>query len=144
MNGVGIPTAQEMAYDWFEHAAYLGNGDAMYALADMMYEDARSFKERLEVVAGAQRSGKAGNVNGMFNTACCYEQGYGIRMNKEKAFRWFKKASDAGDGAASHRVGRCYEEGIGVPQNIAQAMAFYQKAIRQGSTEALARLAKIN
>ena len=38
-----------------------------------------------------------GNTNAMVNLAVCYEKGYGVSQNKQKAIELFQKASNMGN-----------------------------------------------
>ena len=67
-------------------------------------------------------------------TACCtstvaknpslgvaYANGYGVSEDKSEAVRWWRKATDQGDGEAQFNLGAAYRDGAGVPKDNAEA-----------------------
>ena len=59
----------------------------------------------------------------------------------QKAFEWFKRASECGHSYATYRIATCYERGEGVLENEAKAIELFIKAATEhGSTEAACHL----
>lgn len=50
--------------------------------------------------------------------------------NRRRAFFWWKKLSENGDGDASVDAGYCYQYGIGVKRNSNNARFYYRRAIK--------------
>ena len=64
----------------------------------------------------------------------------GIEQDYAEAFKWYKKAADAGSSVGEYRVGFCYQKGQGVPQNPQEAIKWYKKSAKQGDEGAIANL----
>lgn len=87
-------------------------------------------------------SASKGNVVSCYNLACCYNRGKGMEVDKDKAFRWFMAAAEAGDSDAQFQVGNFYFEGIGsVKEDNAKAAYWLQKSADQGNECAYPQLA---
>ncbi|KAG9298447.1 hypothetical protein G9A89_008711, partial [Geosiphon pyriformis] len=70
----------------------------------------------------------------------CYENGWGITKNLEKAFKLYSKAAEAGDTQAQYKLGLCYENGWGITKNLEKAFKLYSKAAEAGDTQAQYKL----
>ncbi len=58
----------------------------------------------------------------------CYEYGYGVEMNPEKAFSYYYDAVfKHGNVYAYFELAKCYERGFGVEQNISMAINLYSR-----------------
>ncbi len=57
-----------------------------------------------------------------------FSEGEMAPVDHAKAFKWFKKAADAGHVPAWERLGHLQENGLGVPKDLEQAAVCYQKA----------------
>lgn len=58
----------------------------------------------------------------------CYEYGYGVEKNPEKAYTYYHDAVQGGYcwcKDAVYRLAKCYEDGFGVQQNIERAIRLY-------------------
>ncbi|KAI9480867.1 MAG: hypothetical protein EXX96DRAFT_564521 [Benjaminiella poitrasii] len=51
---------------------------------------------------------------------------------KLSSFNWYKKAADASNPMACHKIGFFLENGIGIEKDIKQAIQYYEKAFEQG------------
>lgn len=62
-----------------------------------------------------------------------------------RAFTWYRKAAEAGDGPSQYIVGSYYERGEPgvVAQDIEQAKLWYGRAAAQGDPGALAKLREL-
>ena len=61
-----------------------------------------------------------------------YYNGYGVRQSYEKAFQYFKKACELGDGDGCAGVGFAYYDGWGVKQNYEKVFQYFKKACDLG------------
>lgn len=68
---------------------------------------------------------------------------YYLKMNYDKAIKYYKDAAEQGDAVAQNILGFMYENGRGVPENYEVAMEWYQKAEEQGHEDALADVAHL-
>jgi TPR repeat protein len=69
----------------------------------------------------------------MYNTALMYQNGYGIPENPEEAYRWYRKAAEAGDPDAMWMTGACIESRYGVAD---AALDWYERAAAAGNENA--------
>lgn len=58
--------------------------------------------------------------------------GLGLDRNEKEAFRWYRKAAEAGDAEAERFVGKCYEKAMGVEQDLTVAASWYRKSAEHG------------
>lgn len=76
--------------------------------------------------------GKKGNKVGMYNMGLCYENGWGLEKNNQKALEWYKKSAEGAYKPACCQLGRFYENGIGVLPSATEAVKWYQQAAKEG------------
>ena len=75
----------------------------------------------------------------------CYNYGFGVTQDMQKAVEWYTKAAEQGHAAAQYNLGNCYYDGEGVEKDLQKAIEWYTKAAEQGdedAQEALERLRK--
>lgn len=75
--------------------------------------------------------------------ARCFKDGLGIKKNRNQAFLWYEKATEAKDTDALYEYGLCYARGIGVAFDFDKAVSILAKAARHGSTEAETELKRL-
>lgn len=69
----------------------------------------------------------------MRNMGIDYEYGQnGKTKNLAEAFKWYKKAAEAGDLEGQYKLGVCYDWGKGVPQDAPKGAYWYCKAAERG------------
>ncbi len=64
----------------------------------------------------------------MLNLGIMYDEGIGVEMNKEKAYKLFNDAAKLGDVDATYNLGIMHEYGESVPKNKGAAMRHYCEA----------------
>jgi hypothetical protein len=67
-----------------------------------------------------------GNAKAQVSLGLMYLEGWGVPQDYEKAFKWFHRAADRGDGQTW--LGGMYENGTGVPQDYVRAYLWYNLA----------------
>ena len=71
-----------------------------------------------------------------------YDEGNGIKQDKQKAFYWYTKAAEQGYLYAQYNLANMYyEKGNGTKQDKQKAFYWYTKAAEQGYAEAQYNLA---
>lgn len=108
--GKGVAVDLNLAADWYFKAATLGYKDAFEALNQLYTQNA--------------------NPKALFYLAQCYENGYTVSADKQKALELYQKAANKKDANAYYRLGRLYEYGIGVKQDLIKASAEYVEAAK--------------
>lgn len=73
----------------------------------------------------------------------CYRLGYGVNVDEEEAFQWYKLAADQYYANGLIWVGYCYHHGIGVTQNYTLAGEYYAAAQKAGHKNADDRIGEL-
>ena len=74
----------------------------------------------------------------MVSLGLCHDYGMGTAVDKQKGFRLYKKASDAGHIGALHNVALCCADGEhGAVHNMKFAISSLQQAAEAGSSDSL-------
>ena len=77
-------------------------------------------------------SAREGNTNAILLLASCYQHGWGLKKDAEKAFYWYKKGAEEGDSSCMLSLANCYLEGIGTQKDPDQSFAWCKKAAETG------------
>jgi TPR repeat protein len=64
--------------------------------------------------------------------------------NRAKAFQWFSKSANQGNGNAMEKLAFCFEKGIGTKRDYFEAQKWYLRAIYHGCETAQLGLNRIN
>ncbi|MFI3262599.1 MAG: tetratricopeptide repeat protein [Rikenellaceae bacterium] len=95
---------------------------------------------REEVYTYTKRFAENGDSNYMLDLANMYYAGDGTKLNYEKAFEFFSKASEYNITDAYTGLGICYYYGFGVPTNYNEAFKNLSKGSEGGKSEAISAL----
>ncbi|EXX73868.1 hypothetical protein RirG_056420 [Rhizophagus irregularis DAOM 197198w] len=115
-----------------------------------------------------QKAADLGNSYGINHLGYCYENGIGIDIDYQKAFKLYQKVADLGNPFGINNLGYCYKNGFafelyqkaadlgnslaqynlatmyeyeeGIIKNIDKAIYWYKKSAEQGVQEAQNRL----
>ena len=75
----------------------------------------------------------------------CYRQGYGIKIDYEKAYEYHQLAVKNGLNIALYNLAECYENGIaGTQKDNSKAFELYKESAEKGFIPSQYRLAKIH
>lgn len=133
-DGIGTDQNIEKAQNWYIKAAKQGNLYAMNNLR-ILYSNQGKTKESL---AWARRGAELGQIECQYALGKAYNNGDGLKKDKEQAFYWFKKAAD------SNHNGACNEVGVllhNEEENYNLAFEYFSKAVKLGSKNATYNLA---
>ena len=104
----------------------------------------RYIKESLlEFSKVARDSEDLKKANAMYNIAVIYDNGLGIKKDKNAAIEWYKKASDFNHKIAQYNLGWMYYHGEIVEQNYFNAVRYYKLSANQGYKKAQFNLANL-
>lgn len=121
-----------LAAQYFDRAAVSGNEGALYYLPEFYEKYQNIFpdalKTRLHWLKKIAIGSWLPDEKACYKVALCYETGYGIEKDISKAFAWYKKAADEGDGRACYKVGLFYENGVSVKADRERAFRYFKKA----------------
>ncbi len=83
-------------------------------------------------------SAEEGNDEAMLLAGDCYDEGWGVEQDFEKAFYWYLKSAEAGNVECMLAAAECYYTGKGTELNREEAVSWYLKAAERGSALAMA------
>lgn len=100
--------------------------------------DTRTFGEKAaaQIDSIALRA-QQGETDNMFLYGACYEYGWGVERNYEKALEWYRKAADRGQRNAFGAIGGLYRVGHGVPSDGKQAFEWFRKGAEHRDNNAM-------
>ena len=132
-HGMGVKRNMRLALFWYNKAAESGYVTAtnnlahIYLFRNTKYKD---ISKGLELAFKAANSGDEESQNAL---GLCYEEGIGVEINNEEAFKWYSLAVKNGAGpCALHNLARCYRKGIGVAINKRKANYLDKQAEKLG------------
>ena len=102
----------EKSIEWAKKAAELGDGERIfqYAIAYFTGEDPVT-EDKAKAVEFFVLAANAGDATAMKNLGVCYNNGYGVDRDKNKAIEWFEKAvKEGGSEGAMDNLKELYSE----------------------------------
>lgn len=137
--GLGGPTDKIRGKQLRELAATRGSLGAQLTIADRYVHGSEGYprdpKRALALVRSAAESSAEGADFAMWQLAMMYLQGVGTPINREEAYRWVVRSSDAGgvSGMISRAV--MLATGEGVTENDQEARLWYKRASEAGDVQ---------
>ena len=119
----------------FEHAAELGDKEAMFNIAAIYDNGEICKKDPYKAAMWYQRAAESGDAQAMDNLAFLLEKGPEEMRNEKAAFEWYIKAAENGLAGAWTDVATCYKRGVGIPQSFDKAKEYYLKAAESDNPE---------
>ena len=80
------------------------------------------------------------DTEAMREMAICYDGGYGVEKDDQKALEWYRKAADLGDAEAIYCVGLYYHWHV---YDYEEALEWYKKAAALGHAEAMLKIGQL-
>lgn len=77
-----------------------------------------------------------GDNRAQYTLGWMYHNGYGLRIDDDKALAWWKKAAAQKDPDALFALGLLYEQGLGIKKDSVEAARLYISAAEQGNEDA--------
>ena len=113
-------------------------------LADTWKERMAEKKRGDEQLKRAKEGAENGDAGSMFYLGKMYMFGRnGLKTDDEEAYKWYKKASDAGDVMGMASVGACLLYGLGVEKERTEGLVMLVSAAKDGSDLACYHLGKM-
>jgi TPR repeat protein len=116
-----------------------GNPDAQYVLGIIYYKNG-DFKEAFEWFSSAALNNHAAS---QLNVGCMYENGEGVKTDKEEAVRWYRKAAEQGYVHGQYFLATVYYEGIYTEQDYEKVFEWFSKAAEQNHSRSLFALGEM-
>ncbi|HEV2609865.1 MAG TPA: tetratricopeptide repeat protein [Noviherbaspirillum sp.] len=89
------------------------------------------------------KAAEQGHPKAMFNTALCYDEGWGTAQEDDaSAAVWYERAAAAGYPDAYLNLGLLYLYGYGVDQDLPKANQLFEQAARLGNSDAAYNLGR--
>ena len=79
----------------------------------------------------------------MFNLGVIYDNGFGVKKNKSKAFDYYKLAAEKKHKIAQYNLAWMYYNGESIEKNFFEAFKFYNLSAEQGYNKAQYNLASL-
>uniref|UniRef100_T1J228 Uncharacterized protein n=1 Tax=Strigamia maritima TaxID=126957 RepID=T1J228_STRMM len=151
LKGIQVEKDYKLAAELFVDAVNDNNAFAMVQLASMyllgqgVKKDRKMHVQLLLKAASLphiQMNGQINNhvINAKYFLGLAYHKGFGVFPDLEKAFVWFKKATDNGCPNSPFDLGNLYFKGTGVIKDEEKAVYYWQLAADRGFVEACGAL----
>ncbi|OJW52225.1 MAG: hypothetical protein BGO67_05375 [Alphaproteobacteria bacterium 41-28] len=99
----GIKKDQKKALEWYLLSAEQGYADAQAEAGYILSFKKKKYAEGMEWLLKADQQG---HQIAAYNIAVMYEEGKGVKKNKEEAKRWYQKSADQGYRPAQEKLAR--------------------------------------
>lgn len=80
-----------------------------------------------EAIPILKEAADLGNAESQYNLGYCYQAGFGVEPNLEKAIEWYLKSAEQGFNNGLYQMMMAYGTGTGVEQNMEKAFAYALK-----------------
>lgn len=127
--GMGTTGNLQEAFNNFETAAEKGLPQGLYKLAALYFSGTGTAKNEpwgVELLTRSAAAGHAGAANDL--GVISFEGTYGQPKDPAKAFDWFSRSSEMGNGEAMKNLAVFYRDGIGRPADAGQELKWYALA----------------
>ena len=123
--------ADEFTLDYHEKECEKGRKQSCKFLSAMKQKEVSPPNE-VKVVKTLVQKCKEGDNISCYNLAVHYDQGNGIKVDKQKANKLYEDACSNGLAEACRNIAVGYEQGDGRSKNMEKAQEYYIKACKQG------------
>ena len=132
-DGYGTIQNSEKAVYWYVKAANQGNTHAMNNLR-ILYRNQKNIEESLK---WTRMGAENGQIECQYELGNAYNNGEGVKKDKDQAAYWYKMAADNGHKDACNKLAVIYHD---VKNDYAQAILYLNKAMELGSDDAFFNL----
>lgn len=141
--GYGVEKNIKKAIRFYKLATYQGYAPAQHALEfNYLHGFSNGIDTENNLMELAKLYRYLGDKTSLDKLGRCYEYGYGVELNLEKAFELYKHSADLKYAVSQYNLGRCYEYGYGVKKNLEEAFRLYNLSANQGNSLAINKLEK--
>jgi|688.fasta_scaffold11509_2 TPR repeat protein len=129
--GMKDPKKYEVALAWFEKAAFKGNSEAQYQLANMYLLGTGIPKDYSKALFWYEKASDQHFTRATYELGVMYMNGEGVPRDLKKAANLFEEAASEGHAKAQCNIGIFYNRGMGVERNTKKALYWLGKAVSQ-------------
>lgn len=79
---------------------------------------------------------QTGDRSMMYNIGQLYTSGVGVPIDLHAAFKWYRRAANAGHVVSQNNLAQCFMHGNGVPINLAEALKWHRRSAEAGNPQA--------
>ena len=100
--------------------------------ADKLYDEGKKLYDQeqyKEAVPKLQAAADKGHKKAQYRLGRCYDKGYGVKENDQKAFELYQKSAKQDYAKAMFQLGKCYMKGKVVTANQEEARKWIKRAI---------------
>ncbi|GEM_PF-3311510 len=137
----GQPNYEKSLY-WYTQAGHQNQTTAIKNLInfyDIGFETIS--KNSVQYLEWLTQFAEQGDALSQYNLAVLYENGMGVRQDKNKAFELYSLAAEQGLIIAFNNLGTMYQQGEGTSQDYTQAIKWYKKGVKYNNANAQKNLA---
>jgi TPR repeat protein len=137
--GNGVTKDPAEGVKWWQKSAEQGLVKSKFNLA-LAYDRGEGIpRNTTEAIKLYQEPAEHGDSDAQYNLGRLYEEN-GSRQNYDEAFKWYRKAANAGHIQAIQAMGYAYANGKGVPPDDEEAQRWYLKGAALNDSESEAAL----
>lgn len=128
------PALKRQGFDLLQRAMEVGHTFSMNALGAYFLQQGSDHYEPARGLRYYEESARRGDIYGYDNMGIVMMKGLaGVKKDPEKAYAWFKKASDEGHPTAPSNIARMYNSGeLGGTPDYAKAVKWYELGLSRG------------
>jgi TPR repeat protein len=101
--------------------------------ADKLYDEGKQLYDAENYTAAFPKlkaAAEKGHKKAQYRLGRCYDKGYGVTEDNQKAYQWYLKGAQQGHGKSQYQLAKCYMKGKGVAKDTAKAKAWILKAVK--------------
>lgn len=102
------------------------SADALYEEGKKLYDQKKYTEAVKKLVPAAQK----GHKKAQYRLGRCYDKGYGVTEDNQKAYQWYLKGAQQGHAKSQYQLAKCYMKGKGTTKDSAKAKTWMLKAIK--------------
>ena len=143
LTGSGTTENTDLARDYFEKAAKLGNVDALFGLGKLYLSKTFSGYDPRTAVEYLASAARKGHDFAQYTLGRLFLQGIEVRKNPDYAVTWLEEAVKNENTYAQYLLGRVLLMGEDVPQDRDRGTDLIRKAADSGNTTAAYTMGKL-
>lgn len=132
-----IPEAKK----WYNKASDLGDGDAKYYLALLLYDESQNNVEEVLSLLKSALATSSNKAKVEFSLSWLYLNDDSVK-NKDLGLQYLESSANKGEVESEFLLGEIYEKGELFSKDLSKSQYWYQKAANQGMKEAIEKVKK--